>query len=267
MAIAAVLLTAAIALPAQADDFGAHPDLRAIRGGAPILLGHYLDTPVVVDDVVVEGDAALATWHSAGKPGIATYKRRSDRWWLLATYNTFSPATGVTVTQLEHTLAVPAALIERAQAHIPGLLTSLPIERPVEQRACAACPSMLWNYTDGFQTTLAFDAGTKWDPTFALRGRAASIAEMPPTPTMNKYYFFRLSAKGAEPIVIRNGASLDIWFPYVLDASKSYDLWLDFIDPDADGLPGTLKDNTLHFTLPAFSTIPGKDAFGEIDGA
>ena len=27
-----------------------------------------------------------------------------------------------------------------------------------------------------------------------------------------------------------------------------------------------LSGNTLHFTLPAFATIPGKDALGEIDG-
>jgi len=253
--------------PARADDFGAHADLRAIRGSAPILLGHYLAAPLDVNDVVVDENAAVATWHSAGRAGIATFVRRSDRWWLVATFDTSGPAVGRTVAELQSDLAISPALAQRVEQHVAGVDALQPIKRQVYQAACAACLPTLWNFADGFEATLTFVAATPtWDPGFALRGRAASVAEMPPAPSMNSYYFFRLVTKGATIVSIRQ-AKLDVWFPYVLDASKGYVLWLDFLTPDLDGIPGTLHGNTLHFTLPAFATIPGKEAFGEIDGA
>ena len=260
------LALAAIA-PARADDYGSHADLRAIRGSVPILLGHYLASPSA-GDVVVEGNDAIATWTSGGKPGLATFHRRSDRWWLMAIYDTYGPAIGRDLAQLEGELSIPAALAVRAQQHVPNLLALQPILHQVTQPICNRCGSALWNVADGFETTLNFNAATPtWDPDFAIRGRAPSVGEMPPTPTMNAYFFFRLATKGTTPVVVQKGARLDVWFPYVLDDSKSYVLWLDFLKPDLDDIPGRLEGNTLHFTLPAFGTIPGKDAFGEIDGA
>jgi hypothetical protein len=266
--IAAAVLAAAMLFPARADDVGAHPDLRALRGAAPILAGHVVGAPLAVDDVVVDGNAALVTWRAAGKNGVAVFKRRSDRWWLAGTYDAYGPASGLATAQLARTFAVPESLVALARAHVAGFATQTPVERHGVQPLCAACPSILWNEADGFETTLSFTAATpRWDPSFAIRGRAPTVAEMPPTPAANAYFFFRISTQGKEPVAVAKGARLDVWFPYVLDSSRNYVLWLDFLHPDIDGIPGTLDGNTLHFTLPAFETIPGKEAFGEIDGA
>jgi hypothetical protein len=263
---AAIVFTPAMLLIARADDFGAHTDIRAMRASAPILLDNYLARPLTIDDVVVDGDAAIATWHSAGKPGVATFRRRNDVWWLVATFDTSSPAIKRTTAAIARDLAIPADLAWQTEVHVPDIDTQSQIQRQVLQPACAGCLSTLWNDADGFEATLAFTAGTEtWDPGFAIIGRAPTVGEMPPTPYENAYFFFRVVTKGSSPVMVRNGATLDIVFPYVLDTSKQYVLSLDFLRPDIEDLPGALHDNTLHFTLPAFETLPGKAAFGEVD--
>jgi hypothetical protein len=265
--VAAAVLAAALVLPARAGDVGPHADLRAIRGSAPILLGHFLSSPVAIGDAVVDGDAAVVTWRAGGVTGLATFARRSAIWWLVASYDTGGPAVGRTSAQLANDLAIPVTLARLLEAHVPGIDALQPIERRVTQPDCVRCGPELWNDADGFEATLHFNAGEAWDPSFAIRGRAPSAAEMPPTPNVDGYYFFRLAApKGALPVRVREGATLDVWFPFVFDAAKHYILRLSLVEPDPESIEGTLRDNTLHFTLPAFATIPGSDAFGEIDG-
>ena len=113
---------------------------------------------------------------------------------------------------------------------------------------------------------MTFDAATPtWDPTFAILGRAPTVAEMPPTPHMNAFYFLSIATKGAQPVVLKS-ATLDVWFPYVLDAKQKYVLLLGFVNPNIEDVPGTLSGNTLHFTLAGVCDDSGKDALGEIDG-
>jgi hypothetical protein len=262
---AAVVAVAAAAAPARADDYGPHPILRDLRGSAPVLLAHFLTAPVV-EDAVIEGDDAIVMWQSAGKPGLATFHRRNDRWWLVGVFDLFGPAVKQPPQEWERHLSVSAAMVSRAEQHVAGFDTQMPIARAYAQNACAGCGSTLWNFNDGFETMLTFDAATPaWDPTFAILGRAPTVAEMPPTPHMNAYYFLSIAAMGTQPVVLKS-ATLDVWFPYVLDTKQKYVLLIGFLKPDFEDIPGTLSANTLHFTLPAFATIPGKDALGEIDG-
>jgi hypothetical protein len=262
---AASIARARTPLHARADDYGPHAMLRDLRGSAPVLLPHFLAAPIVMGDAVIEGDEAIVMWQSAGKPGLATFHRRNDRWWLIGVFDLFGPAVTQPQEWAQH-LSISPALVARAEQHVAGFDTKMPTERAYYQAACARCGSKLWNFTDGFETTLTFDAATpSWDPAFAIRGRAPTVAEMPPTPHMNAYYFFSIVTKGTQPVVLKD-ATLDVWFPYVLDAKGKYALLLGFVDPNIEDIAGTLSGNTLHFTFPAFATIPGKDALGEIDG-
>jgi hypothetical protein len=268
LAIAAVVLAAAIALfprQAAADDFGPHPILRDLRGSAPILIAHFAPAPIL-GDAVIEGNEAIVMWRSAGKPGLATFRRRNDRWWIAGVFDLFGPALKQQPQEWVKTLSVSPAMVARAEQHVSGFDSEMPIARPFERPACARCGSNIWNSSDGFETTLTFDSATAtWDPTFAILGRAPTVAEMPPTPHMNAFYFFSIIAKGAQPVTLKY-STLDVWFPYVLDAKQKYSLLLGFVNPNVEDVSGTLSDNTLHFTLPAFATVPGKDALGEIDG-
>jgi hypothetical protein len=267
-AIAAAVLAAAIAFfsgKALGDDFGPHPILRDLRGSAPILLAHFVPSPML-GDAVIEGDEAIVMWQSGGKPGLATFRRRNDRWWVTGVFDRSGPAVKQQPQEWVRKVSVSPALVARAEEHVAGFDTQMPIARPFEEAACAACPSRLWNFNDGFETTLTFDSATPtWDPGFAIRGRAPTVAEMPPTPHENAFYFFSVVTKGAQPVVLKS-ATLDVWFPYVLDAKQKYALLLGFVRPNIEDVRGTLSGNTLHFVLPAFSTVPGKDALGEIDG-
>jgi hypothetical protein len=260
-----VAVLAATAMGARADDYGPHPMLRDLRGSAPVLLAHFVTTPAM-GDAVIEGDEAIVMWQSAGKPGLATFHRRNDRWWLVGVFDLFGPAVKQQPQEWTTRLSVSAAMVARAQQHAAGFDSEMPVARPYARAACARCGSTLWNFSDGFETTLTFDAATPaWDPTFAILGRAPTVAEMPPTPHMNAFYFLSIATKGAQPVVLKS-ATLDVWFPYVLDAKQKYVLLLGFVNPNIEDVSGTLSGNTLHFTLPAFATIPGKDALGEIDG-
>jgi hypothetical protein len=57
-----------------------------------------------------------------------------------------------------------------------------------------------------------------------------------------------------------------VWFPFVLDAQKTYSLTIAHVAPIIGPINGTLANNTLQFTLPAFAIEPGVEIMGEIDG-
>jgi hypothetical protein len=263
--IAAIVAVLVCSPSATADDYGPHPILRDLRGSAPILLAHFVQAPVL-SDAVIEGSEAIVMWQAAGKPGLATFRRRNDRWWIVGVFDLFGPAVKQQPQEWVKTLSVSPAMVARAEQHVSGFDSEMPIARPFERPACARCGSNIWNSNDGFETTLTFDAATPtWDPTFTILGRAPTVAEMPPTPHMNAFYFFSIITKGAQPVTLKY-STLDVWFPYVLDAKQKYSLLLGFVNPNIEDVPGALSDNTLTFTLPAFATVPGKDALGEIDG-
>jgi hypothetical protein len=251
-------------LHARADDYGPHAMLRDLRGSAPVLLPHFLAAPIVVGDAVIEGDEAIVMWQSAAKPGLATFHRRNDRWWLVGVFDLFGAAVAQQPQEWARQLSISPAMVARAEQHVAGFDTKMPIARAHLQAACEACVFRHWNFNDGFETAFTFDsAGPARD--FAVVGRAPTVAEMPPTPHMNAYYFLSIVTKGKEPVTVER-ATLDVWFPYVLDSKQNYSLLIGFLNPNLEDIKGTLSGNTLHFVLPAFATIPGKDALGEIDG-
>ena len=132
--------------------------------------------------------------------------------------------------------------------------------------ACARCPAYIYSNDDGYQAKLLLrEADANASLIVGFHGRAPTVAEMPPAPSMNGLYFFDLVTDATTPVNLQAGSSLDVWFPFVLDPDQRYVLWLAFVDPEIARIPGTLKDNALHFEFPAFATRPGKTALGEID--
>jgi hypothetical protein len=92
-----------------------------------------------------------------------------------------------------------------------------------------------------------------------VRGGAPSEGTMPPA-----YYAFTVSTHSAVPIEVAAGAILQVWFPFVLDERDRYVLQLDPHSRGTETIVGTMRDNTMTFTLPAL-TILGHDAVrGEI---
>jgi len=132
---------------------------------------------------------------------------------------------------------------------------------------CLHCPAYIYDNTGGYLAKLLIQTTQAYASLIVgFHGRAPSEGEMPPTPYMNGYYFFSLLTDAAAPVNVKAGSTLDVWFPFVLDPNEHYALWLGFVDPEISAIPGTLRDNALHFELPAFTTRPGKTALGEIDG-
>jgi hypothetical protein len=88
------------------------------------------------------------------------------------------------------------------------------------------------------------------------------------------YYVFDLRARSypeaktaskGVPMNGRRSVRFSVWFPYVLDGSKTYRLRLSNVVPPFPPVPGTLKNNVLTFRVPAFR-LYGQTARGEIDG-
>ncbi|HTU81802.1 MAG TPA: hypothetical protein VMF61_06720 [Candidatus Acidoferrales bacterium] len=251
----------AIATPPglRADDAGPHGDVAAIRHDAPILIAHWTNVPPRIDDVVVEGDDALAVWSGGARAGIATMHRRSARWWIVQNAIRTGPQRPVTAPELARELDVPGAVASLAAIHVTGIDDGVAPFQPPD-----ADTGELRDRTDGFDAALVPP-----DPTAlaSLRfgGRAATPGEMPPTPGENGFYFYTLENRSDAPLAL-TGAALRVWFPFVLDPSRRYVTWLGFVEPEIRALHGSLRDNTLRFDLPAMTLTPGKPALGEIDG-
>jgi hypothetical protein len=101
-----------------------------------------------------------------------------------------------------------------------------------------------------------------------ITGRAPTEAESwANPPSGNSYFFFSGTVQAAQPVHVQAGTTVDVWFPSVLDPSVRYSLTIGAPRVMSLGpVEGTLKDNTLHFVLPAFTATPGDELMGEIQG-
>jgi hypothetical protein len=191
-----------------------------------------MGTPVFVDRVVLNGNEATAEWHSGGDHYTSQLRKRYDRWWLVA------DESDSCVSAWEGTI----------------LFAQLYPRRPA---------------ADGYVFGVKFgdnDAATN-AAIVSFMTRAPTEAESwANQPSGNSYFFFSGTVQSAQPVHVQAGTAIDVWFPFVLDPSLHYSLTV--AAPNAMSLgpvEGTLKDNTLHFVLPAFTAPPGADLMGEID--
>ena len=262
--------SAIIPIVTYADDAGPGKEVRAIRHDLPTLLAADASGRIAVDGVVVDGNAALAQWHDDRHHDVAYLTRRLHTWWL-----TFGEIPNSDI---------PASLRARASAALSEVPAWLLAHGAVTCPSRAPCeidygnPSFDYEYlrqrllrpwnTDGYDVTIALaprdarpDAAL-----FNLSGRAPTEAESWLAPQGNSFFFFSGTVKSANPIHVQAGTTIDVWFPFVLDPSLTYSLTIAHADAPIGPIDGTLRDNVVHFELPAFVLSPGAELFGEIEG-
>ncbi len=151
----------------------------------------------------------------------------------------------------------------------------LPLERDLKIHASHGVVTADRTRTGGYEITLSYaanDAGAN-SALARLDARAPSPAEMlAPSYSSswggaNSVMFMYSSLKGEKPVNFSSGSMLDVWAPFVLDDRLTYDFFLNAPGaPEIGPVTGTIFDNVLHFDLPAFTLLPGKEYMGEIEG-
>lgn len=116
-----------------------------------------------------------------------------------------------------------------------------------------------------YQVALAFPKQGQVSLTDLL-GRAPTEAESWVTRGGNSYFFFSGTVQADAPVHIDAGTTIDVWFPFELDRQLHYGITIAHAAKPIGPIDGTLKDNVLHFVLPAFDVAPGARLMGEIEG-
>ncbi len=233
-----------------ADDSGPGKEVRAIRHDLPVLLGsrlgppHVVSSTVVVDSVVIGSHGtANAEWHTPDQHRIDQFVR-TDGWWLLR--DEWTPQPG------EHV----------------GDVISPAGTGGVKSTAEFSTQSQVLDDLNGYQMRITFarsdaDAAAR---IVSLSGRPPTEAESWITRGGNSYFFFSGTVDSNAPIQVQAGTTIDVWFPFLLDTSLYYAITIGHADKPIGPIDGTLKDNVVHFVLPAFTLPPGATLMAEIEG-
>ncbi len=104
-----------------------------------------------------------------------------------------------------------------------------------------------------------------------LYARPPTQAEIIPYPTTRRFIstsvlYFDLTIDGSKPVTFAPGTTIDIWFPFVLDDTLSYDLTIGFANEPIGPVYAKPFDNVLHYKLPGFTAVPGQTLMAEVDG-
>jgi hypothetical protein len=226
---AALLLTLFAAVPARADDFGPRRDVAAIRHDLPILVN--ATSPIAFDSIQTDGGQAVVQWHIGQDHHETFLVKRYGRWW-------FDAQAGLSPVPFSGDVSFAQVITNRLTSNQYRVTLRF---APTDASADAHIAS--------FESRMPTEAESWANP-----------------PSGNAYFFFSGTVLSQRPVHVQAGTILDVWFPFVLDSSLRYSLTI--AAPNAMSLgpvEGTLKDNTLHFVLPAFTAPPGAELMGEID--
>jgi hypothetical protein len=244
-------------LVAHADDAGDLSDVRALEHDLPILRS--LQSPITVESMRYFGIGAIVAWRIGHFHERDQMLKRYDRWWfvqILSTYEEPSPQPTCTPGGVCLTSSGGISLFTPEGTFRGPVLFGDGFGRP------------LWTTDGGYRVGLHFaQSDSSNDAAITdFRTRIPTQAESWITPGGNSYFFFSGTVKSEQPVHVHAGTTLDVWFPFVLDDALRYSITLAAPHLMSIGpIDGTLKDNTLHFTLPAFTAPPGADLMGEIE--
>ncbi len=293
------------ALPALADDYGPRGAVRSARDASTELVRAYADQiehrgsvavaqrPLIVYDVVTDGNDAVASWTINDVYGIIVLHRRLGVWWRAAAPATTQAnptvwleggtgafgcsAPGITaaptMSSLTSLYGVSSDVATQAVAHNAILAqiaggTTAGAKNAVNGASCLSRSGFdEVSTTDGYLSSFALKVAQAAPGTDIARFsvRAPTQGEFPPTPGANSYYFFSFELDGTGDVRVSSG-SLDVSFPFVLDQGLRYSLTIGFTKPVLDPIRGHLINNTLHFDLPPFAATPGVSMMGEVEG-
>lgn len=250
-----------------ANDVGPGKEVRTIRRQLPVLLAESYDfqnRSAIVDAVRVSGAGALAQWHAGADSQTAYLSRRFDRWWLVD--SSLQCGIGNVPADLLPSpppQAQPAGqgLLVKAGAPTcdPYWINDLRFLSGAEQM-----PTSMGGYLARF--VFASNDAPEGALLAGVQGRAPTEAESWMTDGGNSYFFFSGTVQSSAPIQVAAGTTIDVWFPFVLDTSLHYALTIAHADKPIGPIDGTLKDNVVHFVLPAFALAPGAELHGEVEG-
>jgi len=227
--VAAMLLATGYARAAAWTDRAT----REIGAMLPVVMQAWLGpnglrAPVRVDGIAVTDDAAVATWDAAGVAMRTDLVYRQARWWVKRTSRASAPAD--------------------------------PLFSPFTAEHGSYAQD-----SDGYVGFIRVPGVAP--PKFVASGwfdRAPTDGEMTGPGANGIYYLSRQFAPG-ESATYPAHATLDVWCPFLLDPELRYSLTIAGGTPFVGPLDGTLRDNILHFDLPAFTAPAGVELQAEID--
>lgn len=288
---------------ARADDFGPPRDVRDVNWAATRLLA-YRYGAVALSDTVVVKDQAILTWRNAKATGVAGFVRYANRWWdayegqrlqphdcdrqtatfplrsigmmtddkLNLVFAGFSPDLIVAAQTHNAELHPPPPMHPDATGNVK-FVTGVDCDVVVrDARAVQPSGGTLQNdpAQSGYRARLSYTSADAGGAKMDLRLRAPSLGEILPMPIPPKSMggatsvaFLYLYVTSPSPVTLAN-TSLDVWVPWVLDDPAHYQIQLFEGKRSIGPLYGTISQNVLHFTIPAFAFSTG-EAQGEID--
>jgi hypothetical protein len=279
----------------SATDYGPQNAIAELQYDVPRLLAQSLGSvrplflrstspnygTLVLDMVYTDGAQAAVSWHAGHARGLIILRFSRGMWWWAGgaatvnnelTYWTSLSSPGQDVTECSaDRLHSPTA-----DEILSSNLISEPFARGLAHYLkvwhAAVAPGRLitscdyypfGNASDGYVAYLVtgpleWKSLREWA---SMRGSVPPASQMPPV-----YYAVTLSTRSSSPVKINAGSTLRVWFPFVLDTEKRYRLLLQGANPSFEAVVGSLKNNTLTFTFPAFLIPAGSTLHGEITG-
>lgn len=291
---------------AYADDFGPPRDIGSVRADGRMLLAHRARLAkvdpknIVISDVVVVADQAVLSWNIGAQHGFMGLVRQNDRWWdALDAQPSWSVRTAFPLQPYVSNSAVPRGIGEAAlkQRGFSDALIAAAVSHNTDVARSQASPMQAVAHGEGTdpavipvssgggvalparQTTSGYDITVKYANNNANAGanfariyaRAPTPAEFLPNPTPFRYtsdalMFFDIIIDAPKPVSFQRGTSIDVWFPFNIDESLKYRMSIGGGQEPIGPVIGSVFDNVVHFELPGFTALPGKELMGEIDG-
>ncbi|HZZ65042.1 MAG TPA: hypothetical protein VFE17_06075 [Candidatus Baltobacteraceae bacterium] len=277
---------------AAADDFGPGGDVRQVRSNAIRLLAQRVRASgtdpqqLQISDVVVVRDQAILSWRAGSEHGVMGLARYLDRWWdALDAQPRATCWYTLTAFPLDDAglsnATLAAAAVHNADART-GLRPRCPGAPDAQSGALGSLSARggtihpTRGSTAGYDFTVRYaqnNAPAAGVPVKRLYGRAPTTAEALPNPPPpqgwggpTNVFFFNIAADSPAPITVTAGTVVTIWFPFVLNDSLGYRLSYVSGGQFSPSIHGTIFDNVLTFTLPAFTLAPGGEFQAEVEG-
>ncbi len=268
---------------ASTRDFGPPEAVAGVRQDLRLLVAVSSEPfRPTIDWVVTDGEDAIAMWHGGPKRGLVALRLRSGPWWWRAEATTKAEAYGAWTRLL--TPGIYAGGCETMDEPSPSardllsegfvnekLAVILSRRLKPEKRAdlalvqdCAYALGYATSTVDSYDASFSPNLNDLVTPWIILTGRTPTSSFRDSPADSVTYYAFDLFQSKLKPVAFRAGATIDVWFPYVLNQRVRYVLHLTNVNRQIPPVPGKLENNTLHFTLPAFGLRAGTKAQGEI---
>lgn len=300
-AIALFFLISGCICTARADDFGPPRDIGSIRADAHMLLARRARVAkidpknIVISDVVVVADQAVLSWALGTQRGLIGLVRQNNRWWdaldadgpawsirtayplqpypsdVRSTRSVGSDALKARGFSAELAAAALSRNADVARLQSNGVRAADPTHIPLNAGGGAA-----WTMrqdTSGYEITTRYAKNDAAPGSIFARiyARAPTSAEFLPYPTPFRYVsdavmFFDIIIDSPKPVSFDRGTVVDVWFPFNIDESLKYRMSIGGGREPIGPVIGSVFDNVVHFELPGFTALPGKELMGEIDG-